>query len=62
MFFNNVMSTKLLQANVGQDEDFEAAEKKAIALGAQKVSASVSIFLKGFFKKQIFEIAFMFVV
>jgi len=34
----------LLQANVGQDEDFEAAEKKAIALGAQKVSA-LSIFL-----------------
>lgn len=29
------------QANIGQKEDFEAARKKALALGAKKVTASL---------------------
>lgn len=34
-------SFPLLQANIGQKEDFEAARKKALALGAKKVTASL---------------------
>jgi len=30
------------QANIGQKEDFEAARKKALALGAKKVTASLA--------------------
>lgn len=31
------------QANIGQKEDFEAARKKALALGAKKVTVSPSL-------------------
>lgn len=31
----------LFQANIGQDEDFDVAEAKALRLGAKKVSVRV---------------------
>lgn len=42
--FTSSLFFTTFQANIGQKEDFEAARKKALALGAKKVRVSLPLF------------------